>query len=278
MLRLSRATIIGRSVADPAPDTVLVVPCYNEAARLRLDAFAELVEQTPHIAVRFVDDGSSDSTRQILARFVDPRPDRFALSGYAINRGKGEAVRHGIRAALAEPSPPRLVGYWDADLATPLDEAIRFRETFAAAPELRAILGSRVRLLGRSVERRTSRHIAGRGFATFVALLLDLRVYDTQCGAKMFAIGDDIVEAFETPFVTRWIFDVEVIIRLLRAWDRTDVDSGEAIAEVPLRRWSEVAGSKLGWTDAAQIARELRALHAEYGDYLRARRHGSRWT
>jgi hypothetical protein len=108
-----------------------------------------------------------------------------------------------------------------------------------ADPGLRAALGSRVALLGRHIERRTTRHYLGRVFATAASLTLDAPIYDTQCGAKAFRVDDTLREALAEPFESRWVFDVELLARLMR-------HGPAGIVEVPLEEWRDVRGSTLG--------------------------------
>ena len=92
-------------------------------------------------------------------------------------------------------------------------------------------------LLGRTIEISALLHYFGRTAATAVSLILGLSVYDTQCGAKMFRCTPRMRRVFFEPFVTRWIFDVEILIRLLS--DRGQHDAGGSVVEVPVQRWSD---------------------------------------
>ena len=127
----------------------------------------------------------------------------------ARNSGKGEAVRQGLLSALA--SDTELVGYWDADLSTPLDELPRFMKLLEERPTLHMVLGARVALLGRIIERYHIRHFTGRVFATAASIVLGLPVYDTQCGAKLFRASSELSAVLSSPFSNPWSFDVELL-------------------------------------------------------------------
>ena len=66
------------------------------------------------------------------------------------------------------------------------------------------LLGSRVAMLGRDIHRSMVRHYLGRAFATAASIVLDLRVYDTQCGAKLIRRSAALLEALDEPFTSRW--------------------------------------------------------------------------
>ena len=107
-------------------------------------------------------------------------------------------------------------------------------------------------LLGRSVRRNLARHYVGRVFATFAAAVLRLPIYDTECGAKLFRVNDDTVALFQEPFVSGWIFDVEIIARMLRARRGTDRPPvREILFEHPLMVWHDVKGSSCNAAKAA---------------------------
>ena len=108
--------------------------------------------------------------------------------------------------------------------ATPHDEIPRFIETLDAHPGIEALFGARVQLLGRTIERRASRHYLGRVSATAISLVLGLAIYDTQCGAKLFRASVACKALFAEPFHSRWLFDVEIIF--LFAWASVFRDLG----------------------------------------------------
>ena len=238
----------------------LVVPCYNEAKRLDPAAFVEAALADESLHFLFVDDGSTDDTRAVLDELVVRVPERLEAVSLPANAGKGEAVRQGMLRVLARPG---YSGYWDADLATPLDELPSFSTLLDADDAVQVVLGSRVRLLGRQIERELARHLSGRVFATAVSATLGLPVYDTQCGAKLFRATDAVRDAFASPFVSRWIFDVEILARLVRGWS-DDLPPAARIVELPLRRWREIGGSKLRTKDMARAAIELARIGAEF--------------
>ena len=221
-----------------------MVPCYNEAARLDVARFAEWATRSDGVGLLFVDDGSTDGTAGVLASLVRGAPDRIRALRLAVNQGKSGAVRAGVLAALAEQ--PVFVGFWDADLATPLSAIPRFVAALEARPALLGAIGARVKLLGTTIERSAVRHYLGRVFATGASLVLGLGVYDTQCGAKLFRANPLVAAAFAAPFRSRWAFDVELLARLDEASRRAGAPPVEqTVIELALEQWREVQGSKL---------------------------------
>lgn len=213
---------------------VLVVPCYNEESRLDLDAFEEGAQG--EVQIMFVDDGSKDQTVARIEAFIATRPNMH-LYRCPQNGGKANAVRQGVLHVTQHPelSKAKWVGYWDADLATPLWEVpnmIQYAELYST--NVAAIWGSRVYRLGSKIVRKPVRHYLGRGFATVIAVLLKVDSYDTQCGAKLFR-SEHLIKAFQEPFISNWIFDVEILLRLQQY----------ELVEYPLRKWEDIPGSKV---------------------------------
>lgn len=218
-----------------------MVPCYNEEARLDAAAFAAAAEAFPWLGFLFVDDGSVDGTPRLLEAFCSTPAHRARWIRLPRNAGKAEAVREGCLEAAAWGVAQ--VGYWDADLATPLAEAAVLRQDLLDHPSRLLVMGARVQLLGRDIRRSARRHYAGRVFATAAAFSLGITVYDTQCGAKLFRNVSAMIQVFRTPFRTRWVFDVEILARLKRALAGPEL--GDRVAEIPLCTWVDVGGSKL---------------------------------
>jgi dolichyl-phosphate beta-glucosyltransferase len=233
------------------PRLTLVVPCYNEERRLDVEAFRRVSIEGDAIDFLFVNDGSSDGTLRVLESLRDSDPKRFAVLNLERNSGKAEAVRRGFIAAMEQPAG--YIGFWDADLATPLSELPAFLAILESRPAIQIVMGARVRLLGREISRRAARHYVGRVGATLISSTLGLAVYDTQCGAKVFRTNATLREVFDRPFLSRWIFDVEIIARYIQRLGRDA--AAAAICELPVTRWHDVTGSKVKSHDF------LRALH-----------------
>lgn len=244
----------------PAVHLVLVVPCYNEAHRLPLGELRSFRLEGARVEICLVNDGSTDGTLAVLESLAAEAPDRFFVLDIERNVGKSEAVRRGLVAAFERG--PDLAGFWDADLATPLSEVPGFLEVFARRPEVEMVFAARVRLMGRSISRNEVRHYIGRVGATLISWSLGLAIYDTQCGAKIFRVSDALREIFATPFLSRWIFDVEIIARFLRQRGRDG--AARAIYELPVRVWHDVKGSKVGPFDFVLALRDLWRIHRAY--------------
>jgi dolichyl-phosphate beta-glucosyltransferase len=256
---------IARPVADAAQITI-VVPCYNEARRLPVARFRQFVAEHPAVEFLFVNDGSTDDTAGVLHELIQTDPQHYAVLEQSLNQGKAEAVRKGMLAALARGS--RFAGYWDADLATPLSEIPRFVDALESNPSCEICFGSRVRLLGRAIERKPARHYLGRLFATAASFVLDLPVYDTQCGAKLFRVTSATRQLFSERFCVNWTFDVEIIARVQSARNALRLGTvlePTRIYELPLNEWRDVAGSKVQPTDFVKALLEMLRIYTRYG-------------
>ena len=244
----------------------VVVPALDEASRLASGRVLEVLADLD-VSLILVDDGSTDGTRAVMDNLALRSPGRVRVLGLERNLGKAEAVRRGLATAIAAGA--RAVGYLDADLATPPSELLRLLDHLRAQPARRAILGSRVAMLGHDIRRSALRHYSGRVFATAASLALGLPVYDTQCGAKVFRVDATFAEAVARPFSDRWAFDVELLARLLRGSAGAPGWPPDAIEELPLLRWQDSGDSKV------RLPQALRATLSLARVALRHRRHGA---
>ena len=224
----------------------VVVPCFNEEDRLVEDEFVGLTRRST-IGLLFVDDGSTDKTPAVL--------ERMAIDSEAVdvlrleaNQGKAEAVRRGMLLAVRRGAS--VVGYFDADLATPATELERLAELMADRRSLAGAFGCRISCLGSSINRTLRRHYMGRIYATMASMALGTPVYDTQCGAKLFRVTPSLVSALSKPFKSSWSFDVELIDRLLTGADGARPVPPTAFVEMPLETWRDVHGSKMSTAEA----------------------------
>lgn len=230
----------------------LVIPCFNEEQRLVTSEVSKCIEVL-NCTVVLVDDGSTDRTLEILHNLSLDFPESIDVLPLPRNVGKGEAVRAGFNHAFERGATQVL--FCDADFATGPDDLLRICNTLDEHTECRAVIGSRIAIIGSHIDRSMFRHYPGRVFATLVSLTLGTRIYDTQCGAKAFTVDNELRRVFSKPFLSRWAFDVEVIGRLFRIC--SSQKSQKIILELPLANWADMPGSKLNLFSQLRTVVEL---------------------
>ncbi|GAC1665844.1 MAG: glycosyltransferase family 2 protein [Candidatus Acidiferrum sp.] len=214
-----------------SPDLSIVVPSYNEAARLpdTLEKIAAYVAASrPQTEVIVVDDGSMDATAQIAETFRDAIPGLRVLAN-GTNRGKGYSVRHGMRQARGET-----ILFTDADLSAPIEEADKLLAALESGYDV--AIGSRA--LDRtliSVRESLFREFAGIVFNKIVRIILRLPFVDTQCGFKAFR-RERCRIVFEQQRIEGFGFDPELLY-LAR-------HHGLRAVEIPVR-WAHSPATKV---------------------------------
>jgi dolichyl-phosphate beta-glucosyltransferase len=232
----------------------IVVPCYNEAKRIELHFFEQFVLQNINCVFCFVNDGSSDKTLEILEEFTKKNSSNFIVINNKINIGKAETVRNGI-LFLKSKNQFDVIGFIDADLATPLSEIIHLTKIFEQENEKLIVFGARIIHLGSQINRKFHRFILGRIFASIVGWwILKSPIYDTQCGFKFFK-SSVIDKIFSEPFKSKWFFDVELFCRLIQKYPNVDINL--LAQEVFVRKWIDVKGSKIKLLDYFKVPFEL---------------------
>ena len=226
-------------------NTAIIIPCYNEENRLKPEEFLDCLKASPYLHFFFVNDGSKDKTLNILNKMAEQSSQCHAVD-LGENHGKAFAVFSGFNTALEGDYDN--IGFWDADLATPLNVIPEFCQLLDSG-KCQAVFGCRIKRLGSNIQRHVLRHYLGRFFATLVSHVLKLPVYDTQCGAKIFRNSEDLKKVFTTPFTTKWVFDVQLISRFQKISKNSEIAFANTVYEYPLEEWHDVDGSKIKLRD-----------------------------
>jgi len=238
------------------PKTTIVIPCYNEESRIPVQDYRKFLFNNS-INIRFVNDGSTDRTILVLEGLKSEFPSQVNILNLPKNAGKAEAVRRGVLAA-EELEKNDIIGFMDADLSTPFEEINYFLREFGNA-RIQFVFGSRFSRIGARIKRFHHRHYFGRIIATLVSLYLHIPIYDSQCGAKFFHVGF-ARKLFMDPFVSRWLFDVEIFRRI--ALSNLKVE--ECSLELPLHTWIEKGGSKISFRDYLRLPVEFYKIFRHY--------------
>jgi dolichyl-phosphate beta-glucosyltransferase len=254
---------------------LLLIPCYNEAARL--PGFLEQIAATPltsaaQVDVVLLDDGSRSDEAHEMQAAADRLGPAFVAKGLTLkmhrfdqNQGKGGVLRFGLR----EWSPGyTYAGFLDADGSTQFADWLRLVERLAGDAQLDAAIGSRMKMLGYVVERHFKRFLSGRIFATLLSEMFQIPVYDSQCGAKVFrssALTPALLGAADN---SRWLFDTQLVLFLYH--------SGHKIIEVPVN-WIDCAGSKVSLLrDSVRMFVQLLGIRASFHEKLEKLPKGAR--
>lgn len=241
--------------------TCIVIPCYNEETRLHLNELLLFAENNKEIHLLLIDDCSTDKTFQCISSLViDAINKNITVLQNDVNKGKAETIRNGILNSN-HLGRFKYLGFWDADMATPLNEINWFFHFINHFNEKKVFYGSRCLRLGSTIKRKFIRQFLGRMFATVVSKSLDLPVYDTQCGAKLF-VHETAIELFSQPFLSKWFFDVELLFRYKNKYgkEQTLMD----FYEVPLQNWEHKEGSKLKIVDFIKAPIQLYRINNAY--------------
>lgn len=235
---------------------IIVIPCFNEETRLPVQDYRRFLF-TGTADLYFVNDGSTDQTSRILLELKNEFSAKVQILELPKNVGKAEAVRRGI-LAIDVVEKRDIIGFIDADLSTPFEEIEHFISEFNDT-RIQFVFGSRISRIGASIKRFHHRHYFGRIVATIVSLYLGIPIYDSQCGAKFFHAGL-ARKLFLDPFVSRWLFDVEIF----RRFSSLNMRVTECSLELPLHTWIEKGGSKINLKDYLNLPFEFYKILRHY--------------
>lgn len=214
----------------------VVIPCYNEERRLNIQAFSSFLTEYQNYFLVFVNDGSTDNTKQLCQEIMHAHPNNVQCISLSKNMGKATAVAHGIKQVLSSTNKAQSLGFLDADLSTPLQEYANLVYS-ARGNEIKFTMAKRV-LYQKNIKYSKGRVIGRLGINFLIKHLYKLNYEDTQCGAKVFSI-DVARKIFNESFTSTWLFDIELILRFKQYFPQDD------IMEYNLLHWTQADGSKM---------------------------------
>ena len=271
----------------------VVIPCYNEAERLLSAEFTDFIDKNSGYHLCFVNDGSKDNSLEILKKFSKKnnlssskfkiinlpsnigkggalndgskdntlevlyklqkgREDFITVYDCEKNGGKAEAVRLGM-LYMAQRADLDYIGFLDADLSTDLADFDDMASTIENS-DFKIVSGSRISRMGANITKESARKVISMTINFIIRNILSMNFKDTQCGAKIFH-KDVINLAFDKKFITKWLFDVEIFMRMRKHFG---LDKARAMmCEKPLKRWIHADGSKLSMKDSIKIIGQL---------------------
>lgn len=215
------------------PEISFVIPCYNEARRLStglLPALNFLVSKLgKRFEIVFVDDGSTDQTRQVLELFQrNFNQIPIDIISYRPNRGKGYAVKSGVLAARGKK-----IVVTDADFSVALENAIEF---IGRLDEFDLIIGTKKHVAAEVFKAQNwTRRFLGKGYTVLTNLILGISFSDITCGLKAFR-REAARDIFSQQRLEGWSYDAEILYLAVRRRYK--------ILELPVR-WRHVEGSKV---------------------------------
>ena len=237
---------------------VIILPCYNEADRLKFNQFQSFINHNPSYQLCFVNDGSTDAPLEKLLSFQATNSEQVTVLDLITNQGKAEAVRQGV-LRMTQETEFQNIGFMDADLATGFEDYKRLVAELNQEDK-KMVVGSRKMSKCQGVKRSTFRCWASKAVGLVINRLIAMPIKDTQCGAKFFE-KTTAINLFHSAFISRWLFDVELFIRLSTLYGETAISR---ISEVALKSWIEVEGSKLSLRDSLKFPTRLVEIGLAY--------------
>jgi glycosyltransferase involved in cell wall biosynthesis len=228
----------------PNPKYSIVIPAYNESARIgaTLESVISCIRRRGwSCEVIVVNDGSKDATADVVQSYAKDAPEVRLVENPG-NRGKGYSVKNGLLQARGD-----IVMFTDADLSAPIEEAERLFAAIDSGADI--AIGSRWLKSSRQTHRQPLyRQFFGRCFNIVARHVMGLKFADTQCGFKAFT-HQAAQTVFQLMTIERWGFDPEILfIGLLR---------GFWIIEVPVS-WAHDARTRISYIrDGFRMLQEL---------------------
>jgi len=233
----------------------VVVPCYNEAERLSKHLIKEFIYKNLGYHLCFVNDGSTDKTLEVLESLQKANPEHISILSYNQNRGKAEAIRHGLQY-LTEDKQYDYFGFLNTELSTDLRNLRDFEDLVDTIEKsnYKIVSGSRVNRANMNKFNVSKNQMIDFSINVFIQTILGIPLKDPKCGAKI--MNREIAETlFAKKFITKWLFDVELLMRIRKFYGKTAAKS--MICEQPLKRWVHADNLKLSTKDSIKILGQL---------------------
>jgi glycosyltransferase involved in cell wall biosynthesis len=199
----------------------LIIPVFN-GERYILSLFVQLeaflaTHSDWHVYI--VNDGSTDTTLQLLNLLPANISSSVTVLSYEQNRGKGGAIAYAMGMI---PQSVSTISYTDIEIPYTFEPLVKGVEVLQQRSEVSAVIGDRTRAEG--LQYSKYRQLATRLFRFFVPA--EVRAFaDTQAGCKVFR-ADVARRVFGQLQTSRWVFDIEVLSMLVR--------SGDVVETVPV--------------------------------------------
>ena len=228
-------------------DLSVIIPVFEESKKISGDIKAAskfLKTNLMSGEIIIVDDGSCDDTATVAKDIEIPPNISLQVIRYPVHKGKGYAVRTGIKKSKGD-----IVLFIDSGLCVPYDNVLIGLQLLKDG-ECDIAHGSRFLPESRILRPHTwSRRLSSVTFRKilFFALNIPSEFTDTQCGLKMYR-GDVARELYGQCMTDGFMFDIEIILRAVKQGYRikefpiewtADLDSRLSLMRVPWRVWSE---------------------------------------
>ena len=236
------------------PSTCIIVPVYNEYKRLNIHAYNSFLHSNDNISIVFVNDASTDKTIELLQNIQNTFPSKVKILSLASHSGKAEAIRAGMLSSI-EKKQSEYYGFIDADLAVPLEDMLIFAKRLYIN-KLSMALGIRTESNKLNIYRTTIRKFLGNVFRLYLHNVLNFNISDSQCGAKVFT-PELIPVLYKDRFKTRWLADIELLIRYGHYFKIERRVIHDHIAQIPVSRFSDIANSKFNIRESIRIIKEI---------------------
>ncbi len=235
--------------SDNMPYLSVIIPAYNEEKNIKPtleNVLAYLTAQKFHYEVIVVNDGSSDSTANIVSEFTSLN-SKVKLNNIEENTGKGWAVKMGMLAAKG-----RYRLFMDADNSTSIEHFELMKPILESGSEI--IIGSRrVRGAKIAVHQTWLRETLGRVFNLAVRTIKGLLYSDTQAGFKVFS-NTAAEKIFKLQTLSGWAFDIELLLLAKNL--------GYEIREVPII-WKNDSNSRVRFSGMIKMIYDIMRMRLD---------------